>query len=221
MVFRRTAFLLLAAAVSLGGCSTTHHRPTDIIRASADRSYEQSDYESAASDYAQIIARYPGDWEAQYRFGLCQLELGDPSAARRALEIAHTRRPRNDDVTDALAEAIYRTGEEDQLFAFLRERAESTQGVPAYLRLAKYAMKISDHDSAKRAYDTAIRLDGGRTVEPYLMAAEFAEEIGHRDLALYRLRQAYGIDPYDERVKDELRAMGEVPGPTIALPPDA
>ncbi len=65
----------------------------------------------------------------------------------------------------------------------------------------------------------AIVIDDGRGVEPYLAAASFAEQIGDVDLAIRRLRQAYGIDPYHEQVKSKLVAMGEIPGPTIALPP--
>ena len=69
------------------------------------------------------------------------------------------------------------------------------------------------------ALETAIRLDGARSVEPYLDAAGFAERLGDIDQALRRLRQAYGIDPRDQRVQQRLRALGEVPGPTILLPP--
>ena len=64
-----------------------------------------------------------------------------------------------------------------------------------------------------------IAIDNGQTTDPYLLAASFAERLGDLDLALRRLRQAYGIDPYDENVNDRLTALGEVPGPTLALPP--
>jgi tetratricopeptide (TPR) repeat protein len=78
---------------------------------------------------------------------------------------------------------------------------------------------MGDADSAQTAFETAIVLDEGKTVEPYLQSAEFAENLGDMDQALRRLRQAYGINPKDPRVSQRLRELGEVPGPTIALPP--
>ena len=80
-------------------------------------------------------------------------------------------------------------------------------------------MALNDPDSAQVALETAIAVDEGKTVEPYLQAAAFAQRLGDLEMALRRLRQAYGINPYDERVKQRLRELGEVPGPTIALPP--
>src|SRR5690606_32082038 len=129
------------------------------------------------------------------------------------------RRPHDPEIADALAEAMYQVGDEQQLFAFLRQRAESTQSVESYLRLAHYSLEMDDPDSARIALNTAISIDNGQSVEPYLSAADFAERLGDMDLAVRRLRQAYGINPRDKRVTERLLALGEVPGPSIALPP--
>lgn len=209
---------LVLAAAGLAGCSSTRP-PAESIRDTADHEYSVGDYAAAAEGYREIVDRYPGDWRAQYKLGLCHLELDQPTEARRALEIAITRRPDKVDVADALAESMYLQGDETALYAFLQERAEGTQSVHAYLRLAKYCVQLGDPDSAKTAIDTAVVLDDGRTVEPYLAAAAFAERVGDLDEALRRLRQAYAIDPKDEQVLARLRALGEVPGPTLALPP--
>ena len=217
MTLRTSAVMFLTSAVvaAVGGCQ----RPIGSIRTEGDLLFDQGEYADAADAYTQIADRYPGDWEGQYRLGLCRLELGEVSAARRALEIAHSRRPSDSNIADALAEAMYQEGDEAGLFAFLRERAESTKSVEAYRRLARFCIELSDPDSARVALETAIRLDGARSVEPYLDAAGFAERLGDIDQALRRLRQAYGIDPRDQRVQQRLRALGEVPGPTIMLPP--
>jgi Tfp pilus assembly protein PilF len=78
---------------------------------------------------------------------------------------------------------------------------------------------MNDPDSAQVAIRTAIELDDGRSVEPYLVAADLAERLGDLDLAVRRLRQAYGIDSRNDRVRERLRDLGEIPGPTLALPP--
>ena len=57
------------------------------------------------------------------------------------------------------------------------------------------------------------------TAEPYLLAADLAEQLGDDDTAIRRLRQAYGLEPGNEEIRNRLRAHGEVPGPTIALAP--
>jgi hypothetical protein len=48
-------------------------------------------------------------------------------------------------------------------------------------------------------------------LEPYLKAADFAEQLGDLDTALMRLRQAYGISPLNETVQQRIRDLGEIP----------
>ena len=213
----------LSAAVLfllLFGLGCQMQRPVEKIRDRADFLYQQERYAEAAGEYAEITARYPGDWRAQHRLGLTMLELNNLTAARRALETAHTLRPGDHDVSDALAEVMFRQDDAQHLYAFLRQRAEATRSVAAYRQLAHYSLEMGDPDSAKTAIRTAIRIDGGQTVEPYLDAARLAEHLGDMDEAVRRLRQALYINPRHEVVKSRLRALGEIPGPTLALPPD-
>jgi tetratricopeptide (TPR) repeat protein len=217
MFARLPIALIVLSLVLLPGCAV--HTPVDTLRERGDAHFARGEHSQAAEQYAQIVERYPGDWQAQYRMGVSLLEMDELSAARRALETAHSQRPGHEGIANALAEAMFRQGDERQLFAFLRERAESSQSSEAYLRLGHYALEMGDPDSAKVAIDTAIALDDGRSADPYLSAALLAERLGDMDLALRRLRQAYGINPLDERVRTRLRELGEVPGPTLALPP--
>ncbi|MCA9295478.1 MAG: tetratricopeptide repeat protein [Phycisphaerales bacterium] len=197
----------------------THRPSTSALLEKGDFAYEYERYDEAARHYGMIVENYPGDWEGQYKLGLTLLELDRPEEARRALEVAMTSRPRDNDIADALAEAIYRTGDEADLFTFLNGQARETQTVYAHTRIARYAMYVGDPDTAKVAMETAIEIDGGRTAQPYLDAAIFAEELGDLDVAVRRLRQAYAIDPNNVEVRRRLIALGEVPGPTLGLPP--
>jgi Flp pilus assembly protein TadD len=219
MLIHRLAVLTLAViAVAVGtGCQTD--TPVHVLRERGDFQFEQNRYAEAADNYRQIVERYPGDWKAQYKLGLSLLETGDLVEARNALEVAYTRQPNDLDVVDALAEVMYRQRDDAYLFAFLRQRAERTQSVRSYLRLAEYSRALGDPDSAVVAVDTAIEIDDGQSVDPYIAAAELAMELQDDALALRRLRQAYGIDPRNERVNELIRELGEVPGPTLVLPP--
>jgi len=209
--------MLILAMLLVAGCASL--RPVDQIREQADILFDRGEYALAADEYREIIDRYPGDWEAQYRYGLCQLELDAPTRAQRAIKIAHDRRPDDADIADALAEAIFRTGDAPRLYAFLRNRAESEGTAHAWLMLGRYSMELNDPDSARIAIDTAIAVDPESSIEPYLAAADLAEQLGDVPLAVRRLRQAYGLDPRNETISRRLRSHGEIPGPGITLPP--
>jgi len=206
---------LLTAA--LPGCAA--QRPIESVRADGDFEFDRANYEAAAAHYQEIADRVPGDWRAQHRLGLSLIEVDRPADARRALEQAASLRPGDDDIADALAESMFREGSHDELFAYLRQRAEMNRDAEAYLNLAKYAQEVGDMDSASTALLTAIEVDDGESVEPYLRRAEFCAQVGDTDEVVRRLRQAYGISPQDTRVNAMLRQYGEVPGPTLALPP--
>ena len=218
MISRICTALALLATLHLGGCASPP-RPTETIRASADHYYKIGDYEAARDEYAEIVSRYPGDWEGHYKLGMCCLQTGEFSTARRSLEIAHTRQPNNQDVANGLAEAMYRQGDESRLFAFLRQRAATTQTVEAHLQLGKYAMELNDPDSARVAFQTAIEIDNGMSTDPYINAAALSERLGQLDDSIRRLRQAYGINQKDRRVTEKLRALGEDPATITPLPP--
>lgn len=212
-MLRPTAVLLL---LLLSGCG---QRPIESIRDKGNRYFDRGEYAEAADEYALINGRDPGDWRAQYMYGMCELQLHDLAAARQALEIAYTHRPNDPGIVDALAETMYQQGHHKRLHEFLTEIAESSQSVADYMRLARYAMEMGDPDSAQVAIETAIVLDDGNSVGPYLAAATFAEHLGNLDEAVRRLCQAYGIDPRNLIVQQRLRELDVVPGPTIALPP--
>jgi len=208
--------LLLAALVTIAGC--TQRRPIDVVRASGDQKFRVGDYAAARDEYAEIVSQYPGDWQAQYRMGLCMIETQQYSRARQALETAYTLRP-SQEVADGFAKAMFMQKDESKLFAFLRERASTTRTTAAYLELGRYSMLMDDPDSAQVGFDTAIEVDMGKSTVPYIEAAKLEERLGHLDVAVSRLRQAYGINPYDTRVHEMLRRLGEDPFKLQPLPP--
>jgi len=223
----QTSMLALAVFASLGlpGCAP-QQRPMEVIRTSGDRYFRAGNYAQARDEYAEIVAAYPGDWQAQYRLGVCCIETQQYAPARQALETAYTLTSTKDmnsqsteEVAHALAKAMFLQRDETRLFAFLRERASATKSTDAWLELGRYAMECNDPDTAKVAFDTAIEVDMGRTTAPYIEAAKLEERLGHLDQAIRRLQQAYGINPYDTRVAEMLRRLGEDPSKIKPLPP--
>jgi tetratricopeptide (TPR) repeat protein len=206
--------LVLAAA----GCAQ-QQKPIHVLREAGDWHFEWGRYDQASQEYAGIIAQQPGDWQAQSRYGQAMFQLGDLKAARRALETAYARNPLDDETARGLADTLLAQEDHARLFQFLRDRAGSLRSVEAYLDMADYCREMGDYDSARFAAETAILVDNGQTTDPYVKAAQLASELGRPQESLVRLRQAYGINPQDRRVVEMLGEMGEVAGPTFALPP--
>ncbi|QNN22375.1 tetratricopeptide repeat protein [Planctomycetales bacterium ZRK34] len=230
-----SAALMLAA---LTGCVS--ELPVDTVRLNAYDAYRAGDAAAARDQFAACVRRDPTDYKSHYYLGVIGLnQLNDPAYARRHLELALTLRdsrlrrplvlesglpettvpyPSRADITDALAEALYRMGTPQQLFAFLRSTTDEYGEVSDYLRLAEYLAKSGDHDAAKNSYIQAIKVSPADDPTAELALADFYDAIGDRPAALVQLRAAYGIDPTLEGLTDRIRAHGLVPGPTIALP---
>lgn len=201
----------------MASCSVPPSSEQLVARAEHDFDYGR--VEQAEVLYRQVLDRFPGDADANLGLGRCLLSLDRPSEALLPLQIAAAERPRDFEITRTLAEAFALAGERTKVYQLLRDRAVEHGRVEAWLLIGEYALRFDDPDTAGNAIVAAIDLSDGREAQPYLDAASFAERIGDQAEAIRRLRQAYGIAPEDPRVIAMLQEYGEVPGPTIALPP--
>lgn len=213
------AFAALAACfvASLGGCMKG--KSSEQLLADGDHAYRYGRYEEAAGDFQQVIDRYPGDVPANVGYARTQIALGNLDAARNALETAAASKPEDFEISLLLAEVLFKQRDTTRLYQLLRDRAVEQRRIQAWIVMARYALELDDPDTAQVAVGSALELSDDTSAEPYLIAAELAERVGDQSEALRRLRQAYGLAPNDPRIAAELREYGEVPGPTIALPP--
>jgi tetratricopeptide (TPR) repeat protein len=219
-VTRSSMGLISAAAIAmavLAGCDAPPSSDQLVARAAYDQEYGRT--EEALRLYRQVLEFRPGDPRANLGVGECLLALGRPSEALLPLQIASVERPQDLQIALTLAEALYQSGETTKLYQLLRDRAVEQRRVEAWLAMADYAIKLDDPDTAATAIAAALELTGGREVQPYIEAARLAERIGDQREAIRRLRQAYGVAPGNAVVSAMLVEYGEVPGPTIALPP--
>lgn len=211
------AGIIISVVAGSTGCEGP--RPIETSRSLGEWNFEYGRYDEAAFYYGEILSRFPGDADAQYHYGLSQAQLGDLNAARRALEAASKLRPNDDAVTFALADVLARQNDVTQLYQLLRDRAATTGSATAWIVMSRYALELGDPDTARTAALNAIEVGGDTSAEPYYQAALVAEQIGETDEAVRRLRQGYGINPADQRIRTMLVEYGEVLGPTLALPP--
>lgn len=219
----RPAAIVLAAVLGglapLPGCESLPDTPTTILMRDGNHEFEWGRYDTAAEYYGRILDREPGDPHALEMYGRCMMELGRPADAAEAFTVAVARRPGDRDLLILLAQASFDSGEVDEAFELVRTWALDNTDATAWLVLADFAQRSNDPDTARDAIMRSIEIDPTSGPEVYLASASLERSLGENATALRRLRQAYGLAPEDPAIADLLRSYGEVPGPTLILPP--
>lgn len=194
-------------------------RPVSAMVESGERAEARGDLEKAEAEYLAAIDKRPGNREARLALGKLYLETGRPELARAQFEVYRTLRPTETEVLDLLAQAMLDAGDTGSLSTFVTERARDTGEVVDWIRAGDWLAQAGDADGAVLAYRTAARVDGGRSPSVQKRLAEFHQSLGDNDAALRRYRMALYLDPNDDETKAAIRALGEIPGPTIGLIP--
>ena len=220
MTRRLLTIAFLTGACVLAGCTQRETRAPGQLYWDATRAFERGDYSTAAADYQEYIEARPGDTNGRLGLGKSLLILGSPSEAVDHLWVAYDADPMDDSRAELLAEAMYQAEQPQELIQFLRERTEQPGRVSDYLTLGRYAALCGLPDEAEPAFITAARLDKGLNLEPQLALARFYESIGDTQSAVQRYRMALWIDGENEEIRERVRAMGEIPGPTFAIMPE-
>lgn len=217
---RILAAALLLPLLASGGLSCGP-RPLHVAKSEADFDFEHGRYAEAAPAYLEIIDRFPGDWEVEYRYGLCLARLGDPQRARTHIETAAARNPGSQEVVFALADVYAELNERARMTQLLRTRATDYGDTEAWLKLAELARGLNDLDLEDFAIEQSLRMRSDGQWQAYVRDAERQEAKGNSDLALRRLRQAYFLNPNSPVVVALLRERGEDPAPQLGLPPES
>ncbi len=218
----RTLVTLAVVPAVLAAMGCQGPPPTDSTIQQADFLLKHDRCEEASDLIKPVVEANPGSWGAQYAYGRAMVCLGDLKEGRRALEVAVARHPGDLDVIFALAACMEKQGDTGKIYLLLRNAGAELRSPEAYCRLATIAEQVNDLDSAKQALDSAIEFDQGfdiaKSTEPYYRMAMLQDQLGNGEQALRRLRQAYGINPEDPRVRAALQERGQILGPTLALP---
>lgn len=214
----RPLILASLAALSLAAC--TNQRSMNELQRDGDFALKHEQWDAARASYQEFVDRKPEDHLAQYKLGIALTKLGDCKNAMRHLSLALEVRPLSDEYADAYAEALLCADERDELTATLA-RLASERGKPQdYVRWGTFAAKLGNIDEAQQALLTGARLDRGMHLYPQRALADFYRGLNDHERYIKRLRMCYWLVPQDEDLLKEIRAAGEVPGPTFALQPE-
>ncbi len=214
----RVSLVLLAVAAALAGCAK--ERPLHIVLRDADNAFTRQNFAAAVPDYAIYLDRRPEAVETRYRYGVSLIRAGNPRAAIEELTICTDVFPLREKYTDALAEAMYQANEREALQVLLARTTTERGLVPDYLRKARYSVKMGNLDEARQALLTASKLDQGRSWQVQREIADFYGSVGDRPRQVRRLRMAYFLNPENPDLLDEIRRLGEIPGPTFGIAPE-
>ena len=220
---------LYCTAIALGialtsGCEVKkvvdQERELTQLRASADAAFVNRDYERASEDYEAYLEMLPNVAEVRYRLGISELEMGRLSSAKTHLAVAHDIAPANNDYTIGYGRAIVETGDESELFNFIRNLLESAVTAETYIAVGEIAWMGGLHDEAERAYRTAVTLEGATSAVPHRELAHFYRSIGDAESEIERWRVVLSFDLNDTEANSRLRSLGVIPGPSMALQPN-
>ncbi|MFM9996413.1 MAG: tetratricopeptide repeat protein [Phycisphaerales bacterium] len=213
----RGVVLAAAAVLLLGGCAGK--RPLHLVEESGDKAFKQRQFDRALADYLEYVDRRPGDGAVRHKLAVSLLETGQATKAVEHAWLAYDDKPTNDEYVETLARSMHESGKHEELGKFLRDEIERRGRIDDYLRLARYSSLMGDGDGAELAYLTAARLDGGRTLNLQLQIAKFYLSIGDKLSAYERFRMALFLDPDNDIAYREIRELGYIPGPSLAIPP--
>ena len=203
--------------LAMNACSG--HRSTRMVMLSGDRAMANSHYDMAIEEYRYVLSQRPGKVEAQISLGKALLAGEYPDLARDHLEAAYNIRPENDDIVELLAMSMLLQGDLQAMTDLLRDHSEQFPSVRAHLITGRLMEKAGDLDRAGRALQIAASIDGGQSVVPQLALADFHRRLGNNEAAMDRYRMALFVEPNNQAARDAIRAYGEIPGPTLAIPP--
>ena len=221
---RRSATPLLCAGILtclvLTGCKNSVS-----YRADGLASMREGDTAAAIEHFQKSVETRSTDYQAQYWLGANYLKAGDALRAQAPLEQALALRPNDPDwtprIADALADSYYRQGEIEKLYDFMENMVTTYhQQSPDFMRQAKFMGLVGDSDGQKLALEKAAFFAPAGDLRPYLAQADFYESVNDVPAAIEALGYAYHTDPSSEIVKNRLRGLGIIPGPTIGRVPD-
>ncbi len=208
---------LMAGVLLLTSCGG--QRPLHVVLKDGNHALRTGDPTAAVADFGEYVERKPDYIEARYGLGRALIAAGRPREAVEHLIFVLDVDPLNDAYADSLAEAMYASNERDALTAFLARYASERGRVTDFTRQGVYAQKLGNLDEAQQALRTAAKLDQGRTARVQRTLANFYGSLGDRERQVERLRMAYWINATDDGLVEQIRAAGEVPGPTFAKQP--
>lgn len=175
--------------------------------------------ETALELWTEYVNRRPQSVLGEYRLGMVETRLGLYHQAAGHLRIAYDLTPGNLKHLDALSNALLLGNRTESLMKLLRETIDEGKPGTGYLRLAHFAQQAGQMDEAREALILAVSQDQGKSIQPYIAMADFAESIGDTITEIEHLRMALWFDASDPDILARLESKGMISGPSLVIDP--
>lgn len=213
-----TVMLALAGAAVLGACSET--RPLTSIRESAHYYDKVGQYDKALPEYRAFLANKPEDTELRYEYASALLKNGQYAEARDQFLLLTDITPTDERFADGYARSLFETGNNAEVTAYLNRMTVQRGSVGDWLRMGDYCQKTGDVDGAKAAYRKAAKIDGGRSVKPWVAMADMFAGLNDKANERAMVERALYIEPMSPTLSERYKKLGGMPGPTAGVRPE-
>lgn len=219
----RHAIALLALVTLIAGCQQSGNAPRTIplneLQKEAGFAELQGNDAKAIELWTEFVRRRPHDAMARHQLGVVLLRSGDSATAVEHLRVAHDLKPSRIDYLESLIEALYQNGQKDDLFLLLRDTMSEGGLAEGRMRYASYALRAGLVDEAEESLRIAAALEGTRSDKPHRLLAALAQQTGDADREIEAWRTVLWFNSSDPMANARLRALGVIPGPSLATPP--
>jgi tetratricopeptide (TPR) repeat protein len=189
------------------------------IQNAAGFAEQNGDTDEAIALWTEYVERRPQQASAQYRLGRLLLAQGQAEEAADHLWIARDLKPGNLEYLDLLAEALFQAGERENMFQLLRDTLEEGGLAEGHLRMAKFSQRAGLIDEAQESLAVAAAIDGISDDRAHRALARLARQTGDTEAEINAWRTVLWFDAADTEASARLLELGEIPGPSLALPP--
>jgi tetratricopeptide (TPR) repeat protein len=211
-----TATLLVTIVV---GCADSKP-PLVRLREKADYFVETRQDERAVDEYKAFLDRKPEDTEIRYKYAQALSRVNRKPEAREQFSILVDVAPTDERFIDGYTQSLYEANALPELAAFLARMTTQRGSVRDFIRQGEFNLRAGDPDGAKTAYQTAAKLDGGRSTGPWIALADMYRGLGDLRSEKAMVERALFIAPMDPALSARYRTLGGIPGPTAGVRPE-
>jgi len=177
------------------------------------------DWQAALPLAQELATRRPDLAEFQELLGYVQSNAGRHALAAESYAVALELDPGNHEYIEGRARALAGAGEVRAALDFLGDAANETADPDLYHRLGTLALGVGLIEEAETAFRSALAASGGEQVRTQRALAELYRSLGDDEREMRHLRVLLTLTPEDETIPARIRELGEIPGPSLALPP--
>ncbi len=192
---KKLSLLSIIISLMIISSGTLYAQSSEELMNQGSMLLDNGAYDQAVSKFRKVIARDPGNFEAQFNLGFAYLNWGRNSNAVKELKKALGLNPRSADAWSNLAYAYENLGQgEKALSALYKAVQNNPRNVQAKINLATVYANKGRLGQAIAQYKQVLQIDG-TNLDAHINLATCLVSKGNYKDAKHYLKSAIAIDP--------------------------